>query len=96
MKTKTTQPELKALVPSSSFPPGGAKSNGIANNKKAQVQIVGKNSAGSPKAPPAKCHICGNTEFWLRDSYGPPEWLCTRCHPCPKGLEVVVSGGKDG
>jgi len=37
-----------------------------------------------PKPKPEKCHICGFTEFWLREAkWGPAEWLCCRCHPKP-------------
>ena len=33
--------------------------------------------------PARPCHNCGGREFWLRTSWGTPEWLCSRCHPEP-------------
>jgi len=33
--------------------------------------------------PTHPCHICGTTDWWWRQTYGPGEWLCGRCHPNP-------------
>ncbi|MFC1929971.1 AAA family ATPase [Chloroflexota bacterium] len=38
-----------------------------------------------PDYPTAPCHNCGSRDYWLRESWGRAEWLCSQCHPKPGG-----------
>ncbi len=38
-----------------------------------------------PDYPTAPCHNCGSGDYWLRESWGRAEWLCSQCHPKPGG-----------
>ncbi len=39
---------------------------------------------------PAECHNCGGTDFWLRTAWGPPGWLCNKCHPDPNTPDMIT------
>ena len=42
---------------------------------------------GLPDQPALPCHNCSCVDYWLREAnqWGKAEWLCSRCHPQPKG-----------
>lgn len=60
------------------------------------------NSARAQK--PAKCYICGGSDFYWKppftDNYGngpvyvPGGWFCNCCHPNPEEYETIWSSDK--
>ena len=63
------------------------------------------NTKLEPK-PIDPCPVCGSNDWWLLETFGPPNWVCSCCHPKPKkggtmkeeveliGNKFVVKGSK--
>lgn len=40
-------------------------------------------SAPNKPKPTRPCYNCGSNDWWFRETFGPGEWLCNKCHPNP-------------